>query len=282
MSQIRTVVIDDDKEVAGVHTGFLLAHGAFDAVGTAYTGAEGLAMVAALRPELVLLDIHLPDMSGIEVLRAVRNLPGEPVDVIAITAARELDTVRAAMAGGVLHYLVKPFNARVLMERLNAYVEHRRQISGSDDSAVLDQDGIDRLLAPQLEAGRESARRDADGTADGPAPRSASGAPRLLPRPAASRGGAGRAALSAVALSGPGAAVPLPKGLSLPTLEAVIADLNAAGAASSASEVAGRLGLARVSARRYLEYLVSRGEARITPRYGAAGRPEKFYVPISR
>ena len=179
MSQIRTVVIDDDKEVAGVHTGFLLAHGAFDAVGTAYTGAEGLAMVAALRPDLVLLDIHLPDMSGIEVLRAVRNLPGEPVDVIAITAARELDTVRAAMAGGVLHYLVKPFNARVLMERLDAYVEHRRHISGSDDSAVLDQDGIDRLLAPQLDAGRESARRDADGTAEGPAPRGASGAPRL-------------------------------------------------------------------------------------------------------
>ena len=234
MSQIRTVVVDDDKEVAGVHTGFLLAHGAFDAVGTAYTGADGLAMITDLRPELVLLDIHLPDLSGIEVLRAVRNLPGEPVDVIAITAARELDTVRAAMAGGVLHYLVKPFTARVLMDRLDAYVEHRRQISGSGQTAVLDQDGIDRLLAPA---------------------------------------GAPLATIPASRVS-----VPLPKGLSVPTLEAVIADLNATGAASSASEVAGRLGLARVSARRYLEYLVSRGEARITPRYGAAGRPEKFYL----
>lgn len=234
MSQIRTVVVDDDKEVAGVHTGFLLAHGAFDAVGTAYTGTDGLAMIADLRPELVLLDIHLPDLSGIEVLRAVRNLPGEPVDVIAITAARELDTVRAAMAGGVLHYLVKPFTARVLMDRLDAYVEHRRHISSSGQAVVLDQDGIDRLLAPA---------------------------------------GAPLATIPASRVS-----VALPKGLSLPTLEAVIADLNSTGAASSASEVAGRLGLARVSARRYLEYLVSRGEARITPRYGAAGRPEKFYL----
>ncbi len=138
------------------------------------------------------------------------------------------------MAGGVLHYLVKPFTARVLMDRLDAYVEHRRHISGSGQAAVLDQDGIDRLLAPA---------------------------------------GAPLATIPASRVS-----VALPKGLSQPTLEAVIADLNATGAASSASEVAGRLGLARVSARRYLEYLVSRGEARITPRYGAAGRPEKFYL----
>ena len=96
-------------------------------------------------------------------------------------------------------------------------------------TAELDQDGIDRLLAP-------------------------AGAPLAT-------------------IPGSRVSVPLPKGLSEPTLEAVIADLNATGAASSASEVAGRLGLARVSARRYLEYLVSRGEARITPRYGPpAGR----------
>lgn len=278
MNQIRTVVVDDDKEVAGVHTGFLLAHGSFDAVGTAYTGADGLAMIASLRPELVLLDIHLPDLSGIEVLRAVRNLPGEPVDVIAITAARELDTVRAAMAGGVLHYLVKPFTARVLMDRLDAYVEHRRHISGSGQAAVLDQDGIDRLLAPARNAASTFARETADAGGSGQASGHPAEPTAGPPRPAAAarvRQGSG-APLATI--PGSRAPVPLPKGLSLPTLEAVIADLNATGAASSASEVAGRLGLARVSARRYLEYLVSRGEARITPRYGTAGRPEKFYL----
>jgi two-component system CitB family response regulator len=276
MNQIRTVVVDDDKEVAGVHTGFLLAHGAFDAVGTAYSGTDALAMIAALRPELVLLDIHLPDLSGIEVLRSVRNLPGEPVDVIAITAARELETVRAAMAGGVLHYLVKPFTARVLMDRLDAYVEHRRQISGSGQAAVLDQDGIDRLLAPARDAGSASARETVHGAGGGrPGQSSDPAAGQTRPAAGGHRHGAGAPAAT---IPGPRVPVPLPKGLSLPTLEAVIADLHATGAASSASEVAGRLGLARVSARRYLEYLVSRGEARITPRYGAAGRPEKFYL----
>lgn len=236
MNPIRTLVVDDDQEIAGVHSGFLLAHGGFDVVGVANSGGEALEMVRELKPELMLLDIHLPDMSGIEVLRAARNLPGDPVDIIAITAARELETVRAAMAGGVLHYLVKPFNSKVLMQRLDDYVRHRASIveHSSVSAGPLDQDRIDRLLA-------------ATPTRAAPA--------------------------SAPALGGS-----LPKGLSQPTLEAVIGALRSSGVGSSASEIAAQLGLARVSARRYLEYLVTKGKARIVPKYGAAGRPEKFYV----
>lgn len=239
MTLIRTLVVDDDQEVAGVHTGFLLAHGAFDVIGVAYSGTEALEMIAELKPALVLLDVHLPDLSGIEVLRRVRNLPGDPVDVIAITAARELETVRAAMAGGVLHYLIKPFNSKVLLQRLDDYVEHRTTIleHSAGGSEPLDQDRIDRLLASV------------------PPRAAAPAAPRLLPAQGL-----------------------LPKGLSEPTLRAVEEALRSSVVGASASEVAGRLGLARVSARRYLEFLVERGDARVTPRYGAAGRPEKFYL----
>lgn len=234
MSLIRTLVVDDDQEIAGVHSGFLLAHGGFDVVGIANSGGEALTKVRELKPELMLLDIHLPDMSGIEVLRAARNLPGDPVDIIAITAARELETVRAAMAGGVLHYLVKPFNSKVLMRRLDDYVRHRASIMehSSVSAGPLDQERIDQLLAA-----------------------TPTGASVVAPAPAVS----------------------LPKGLSRPTLEAVVGALRTASAGSSASEVAAQLGLARVSARRYLEYLVTKGNARIVPKYGAAGRPEKFY-----
>ena len=76
----------------------------------------------------MLLDVYLPDMSGLEVLQRLRARPGRPVDVIAITAARELETVRTAMAGGVLHYLVKPFTAQVLRERLDDYLRHQAEI----------------------------------------------------------------------------------------------------------------------------------------------------------
>ncbi|WP_081747579.1 response regulator [Arthrobacter sp. Br18] len=259
-AQIRAVVVDDDHEVAGVHTGFLLAHGGFDVVGVAHTGARALELVATLRPQLVLLDIHLPDITGIEVLRAIRNLAGDPTDVVAITAARELDTVRAAVAGGVLHYLVKPFSSSVLNQRLDQYVAYRRALEGhgSTGAGALDQSRIDEILRPTPGSAVVASNRPAgvDGS----------------PRPADFFGSSTPA----------GAAAPTPKGLSAPTLQAVSTDLQAHPAGTSASEVAARVGLARVSARRYLEYLVTRGQARIVPQYGSAGRPEKHYVWTAR
>jgi two-component system CitB family response regulator len=70
----------------------------------------------------------------------------------------------------------------------------------------------------------------------------------------------------------------LPKGLSRPTLDAVIEALKSSPEDISAAGMALQLGLSRVSARRYLEYLVIHGSARLTPRYGAAGRPENRYM----
>ena len=146
-SRVTTLVVEDEVAVAGVHQGFLLAHGGFEVVGLAHTGEDAVREHERLRPELVLLDIHLPDMSGVEVLRRLRRLPGPPVDVIAVTAAQEAETVRAVMAGGVVSYLVKPFTMAVLHERLDHYLAHRAVVTGETH---LDQRQIDRLLrAPE-------------------------------------------------------------------------------------------------------------------------------------
>ncbi len=241
MSGISTLIIDDDVAVAGIHHGFLLARGGFDVVGTAHTGQQGLDLAAELLPELVLLDIHLPDMSGLDVLQALRNRPRQPVDVLVITASRELETVRSAMAGGVLHYLVKPFTSQALNERLDGYVALRDELAAGSAAGPLDQERIDRLVAPARRAVPAEAEASGTTPAGGPAPR-------------------------------------LPKGLSRPTLEAVIEALQASPGDVSAAGLALRLGLSRVSARRYLEYLVVNGSARLTPRYGAAGRPENRYL----
>ncbi|MGO4805713.1 response regulator [Arthrobacter sp. 2MCAF15] len=235
MSAIRTLIIDDDVAVAGIHHGFLLARGGFDVVAMAHTGQQGIDLAAELAPELVLLDIHLPDMSGLDVLQRLRG-HRRPVDVLVITASRELDTVRGAMAGGVLHYLVKPFSSQALNERLDEYVMLRDELA-SGSAGPLDQASIDRLVAPSR--------------------RSAPAEPAQPP---------GQAALR------------LPKGLSRPTLDAVIEALKASAEDVSAAGLALQLGLSRVSARRYLEYLVVHGHARLTPRYGAAGRPENRYL----
>jgi len=226
----RVLVVDDDFAVAALHRGFVEFHGGFTVAGVAHDGAEALRLVDETDPDLVLLDVYLPDMSGLEVLQRLRARPGRPVDVIAITAARELETVRTAMAGGVLHYLVKPFTAQVLRERLDDYLRHRAEIRRTEARETeLDQDQVDRLLA--------------------------------TPRRAQT-------------------AETLPKGLSRTTMEAVREALAAHDGSASAQEIGDRVGVSRVSARRYLEHLVAEDRARVAPKYGATGRPENRYVWI--
>ena len=114
-------------------------------------GQQGLDLAAELQPELVLLDIHLPDMSGLDVLQQLRGRQ-QALDVLVITASRELETVRGAMAGGVLHYLVKPFTSQALNERLDEYLLLRRELAAGGAAGPLDQDSIDRLVAPTRRA----------------------------------------------------------------------------------------------------------------------------------
>jgi len=227
--RIRALVVDDDFAVAALHREYLISLPGFEVVGEAHRGADALAAVSTLQPDLVLLDIYLPDMSGIEVLRRLRAAPGPQADVIAITAARELETVRDAMAGGVLSYLVKPFSLATFRERMEAYAAHHAEVvrRSTDTAADLEQGEIDRLLQVRHRAMTTST---------------------------------------------------LPKGLSQRTLDLVASTLRTSGESDlSAGEVAERCGMARVSARRYLEHLERVGLAVVKPRYGNTGRPENGY-----
>jgi response regulator of citrate/malate metabolism len=131
---IGVLVVDDDFMVARLHSTVVERTPGFRVVGQAHTGAQALTAVRRLRPDLVLLDIYLPDMGGLEVLRELRGgggegRPGADVDVLVITAAREMATVRGALRGGAVHYIVKPFEVRVLRERLRDYARRRRELA---------------------------------------------------------------------------------------------------------------------------------------------------------
>ena len=139
---IRVLVVDDDFMVAKVHCGFVERVSGFNVAGVAHTGAEAIAAVARLRPDLVLLDIYLPDITGLDVLRQLRE--GEqPVDVLAITAARDVGTIRSALRGGVVHYLIKPFTFDVLRDRLERYAAAHRRLGGV---GAVDQEDVDKLF----------------------------------------------------------------------------------------------------------------------------------------
>jgi response regulator of citrate/malate metabolism len=139
---IRVLVVDDDFMVARVHAGFVRRVPGFEVVGTAHTGAEALADVARLAPHLVLLDVYLPDMSGLDVLRTLRQECPD-VDVLVVSAARDVDTVKEALRGGVVHYLVKPFDQAALAERLLAYAERHQGLGVLEEAR---QEDLDRLF----------------------------------------------------------------------------------------------------------------------------------------
>ena len=129
--QIRVLIVDDDYHVANIHAAYVERTDGFVVVGQAHTAAEARELASSLNPDLVLMDIYLPDGHGLDVVRNLLEAP-QPPDVIVISAARELDAVRTAMQLGALHYLVKPFGYQVLAERLAAYQRLRRHIDTLD------------------------------------------------------------------------------------------------------------------------------------------------------
>ncbi len=139
---IRVLVVDDDFMVARIHERFVARTDGFAVAGTVGTGADALTAVADLDPDLVLLDVHLPDMSGIDVLRSLRAA-GHGVGVIMVTAERDADVVRAALLGGAQQYLVKPFEYPELADRLRAVA---RSLTALATDSAPDQSAIDRAF----------------------------------------------------------------------------------------------------------------------------------------
>jgi response regulator of citrate/malate metabolism len=143
---IDVLVVDDDFMVARVHRGLVERVPGFRVVGEARTGGDALRMIEQLRPDLVLLDIYLPDISGLEVVRRLRASPAAPTDVLIITAAREAETVRAALRGGAVNYVIKPFESSLLRERLEQYAARRAELARID---ATDQGEVDRAFGGQ-------------------------------------------------------------------------------------------------------------------------------------
>ena len=139
---IRVLIVEDDFRVAEIHRAYLERLPGFSVIAEAHTAAEALRLAEESRPDLVLLDIYLPDRSGLEVLRALHAPGRHPVDVIAVTAARDVETLRDALQGGVLHYLVKPFQFTAFREKLESYAALRAKLAQPRE---LDQSEIDRI-----------------------------------------------------------------------------------------------------------------------------------------
>jgi response regulator of citrate/malate metabolism len=134
-ADLAVLVVDDDFMVASIHAELVGEVDGFRVAGTAVNGQQALDMVAALTPDLLLLDVHLPDMNGIEVLRRLRQR-GDDVDAIVVTAERDAEFVKAALRGGAAQYLIKPFDLDELRARILRYARGRLGSGKADQQAV--------------------------------------------------------------------------------------------------------------------------------------------------
>lgn len=138
----KVMVIEDDIAIAELHHRYLEQMGGFEVVGIATSQSEAIMQLDILKPDLVLLDVYLPDGCGLDILNHVRG-NNQGCDVILITAARDVDTLQQAMRGGVVDYLLKP----VMFPRLEASLKkYRSQQQELESVSDLNQGLVDKML----------------------------------------------------------------------------------------------------------------------------------------
>jgi response regulator of citrate/malate metabolism len=219
---LSVLVVEDEPVAAEAHTAYVERVPGFVVAATVGTSQAALQALQDRHVDVVLLDMNLPDRHGLEVIRAMRA-GGHRADVIALTSARDLDVVRAAVSLGVVQYVLKPFVFATLRERLLAYRAYREQVQGADQVGT--QAEVDEVIGG-LRAGAETR---------------------------------------------------LPKGMSEELLSRVSRALREADAGVSATEVGDVVGVSRVTARRYAEFLCESRLAVRRSRYTGSGRPEVEY-----
>ncbi|MCL6637530.1 MAG: response regulator [Alicyclobacillus sp.] len=144
---IRVVVVDDDFLIARMHAQYVVTQPGYQVVATARSYMEAQHALTVTQPDLLILDVYLPDGSGIDLLREVRTSL-RPCDVILITAAKEMHVVQDGFRLGVFDYLIKPFNLERLSKSLHNYAQYRARLAQNrsvDQQAV---DDLKTILAP--------------------------------------------------------------------------------------------------------------------------------------
>jgi response regulator of citrate/malate metabolism len=141
-AEFSVLVVDDDFRVADLHSGVINAIPGFTVTATANTLADARKAAAAARMDLAVVDVYLPDGSGLDLIRELR------CDTMVLTAATEADVIRSALSAGALSYLVKPFTTAELASRLGGYARYRR-ILAKPNLGAQDVDAALEALRPR-------------------------------------------------------------------------------------------------------------------------------------
>lgn len=153
MTPIRVLVVDDEPVALAAHADYVRRLDGFEVAATAHGMGSALAVLndpATPRIQLLLLDMNLTDGHGLDLLRRIHGLGLVP-DVVAITAVREIQVVRSAIALGITAYLIKPFTFAAFREKMDNYRGYHDALT---DRSLTSQDAIDRALSELRPTGR--------------------------------------------------------------------------------------------------------------------------------
>lgn len=139
---IRVLVVEDEEIAARAHASYVDRVDGFALAGVARSGADALRLLQREPVDLILLDMHLPDGHGLDLLQRIRH-DGHHCDVIAVTSARDVAVVKNAVAQGVVAYVLKPFAFAGLRAKLEQYAAYRAQLPSEGE---VEQQQVDQLF----------------------------------------------------------------------------------------------------------------------------------------
>ena len=227
MDNLSVVIAEDDPKIAEIQSRFIDKIEGFEVVGIGNSIAESEEIIDVFRPDLVLLDVFFPDGNGVDLMWKIRR-SYKNIDVIFITAAKEVETLQEAIRGGAFDYVLKPMTFSRFQSTLNKFFEHRHKF---EKITSLDQTEVDQIIHPA----QDSVQTD----------------------------------------------VRMPKSINALTLERVEDEVSKLDKDGVNAEAMGlQIGISRTTARRYLEFLVSKGKVKPSLVYGSVGRPERLYFQV--
>lgn len=135
MKKSKLMIVDDSPEFLILADSMLADH--YEII-TASSGSEGLALYEKERPDLILVDLIMPQMTGAEMLYALQDRFGRRIPAIIMTADSDDDSERIGLESGAMDYVRKPFQKAVLLSRIQNILQNEARIRALQDEARID------------------------------------------------------------------------------------------------------------------------------------------------
>lgn len=140
---IKTVIVEDDRMVASINNQFAAKTTGIQVIATFYNGRNALEFLEKTKVDLLLLDLYMPEFSGLELLEELRRQNSD-ADVIMITAANDAPHIKEALRLGIVDYLIKPFRYERFAQAMDKYLLKRAVM---ENGMEFTQEDIDQLIS---------------------------------------------------------------------------------------------------------------------------------------